>query len=631
MLQNFRAGLGRYGKWLVMLIAIPFAFFGVESIFFSGAAVEEVASVDGERITRLELDQAVERQRAYLQRRFGEIDAGAIDESLLRGPALENLVATRALELHARDGGMGVAPQLIAKILGDAPMFQVDGKFSRDAYLVYLRQMGYSAPSHSRFLAREVLVNQLGRGVTQSAFVSGHEVTSALAALEETRDFAFVEIPRESLRTKIELQEEAVEAYYQEHSADYTSPEQVIVDYVELSRDAIAQGLEIDDAALQERYRERVQEADATATRIVAQIVVRSKGDGSEQDKLKRIETALASGSDFAVVAAAESEDPLTAENGGEIGPYAAENFPEALRAPVEALAVGEVSAPVETEQGWHLLKVTREDRARLGSFDEERAALRTELAQQQAAEEFGEALDRLTDVAYTAENLAEVAKAANLALQTSAPFAQSGGEGIGAEPKIVEAAFSDAVLRGSQLSPVIEIGEGRALVVALREHRPAKVRPLADVRSDVVAALLDAQAESLALKRAEELRKELADGAIMEKLAEQNELPIQTYQGVGRSAQQPDRPLVDAIFEVSARAALPAFRVLNLADRAVVYQVTGIHPGVPTEVSEQRKVELEGVLRDSIAARELSHYQDLVIAGVDVKMADPVPLPESR
>lgn len=630
MLQNFRAGLGRHGKWLVILIAIPFAFFGIESIFFRGAAVEEVASVAGERITRLELDQAMERQRAYFQRRFGDIDVSAIDDALLRGPALENLIATRALELRARAGGMGVAPQLIARILGDAPPFQVEGKFSRDAYLVYLRQMGYSAPSHSRFLAREILVNQLGRGLTQSAFVSGQEVAAALAALEETRDFSYLEISRESLRPTIELGQDEIEAHYRDHSSDYTSPEQVIVDYVELSRDAIARGLEIEEAAIQERYRERLQEADAAARRIVAQIFVRSRADGSEQDKLRAIGDALASGDDFAAVAGAESEDPLTAENGGEIGPYVAEDFPEALRDVVEGLAVGEVSRPVETDQGWHVLKVTREDRPSVGSFEDERTALREELVQQRARELFGEQLDRLADIAYTAENLAEVARTANLSVQTSAPFTRNGGEDLGAESKIVEAAFSDAVLRGSQLSPVIEIGDGRALVVALREHRPAKLRPLAEVRSDVVTALTDVRAASLALERAEKLRKELEGGASLEALAERSELPVHTYLDVGRYAQQPDRSLLDEIFAVGSREALPAFRVLNLADRAVLYQVTGIQPGVPAEIPEARREELERVLRDAIGARELGHYQELVIAGADVEVRDTAVRPES-
>jgi len=623
MLQGFRTGVGRYGKWLVALITIPFIFFGIESIFMPGGGSDEAASVDGERITRLELDQAVERQRSFFQRRFGDIDPKAIDERLLRGPALENLIATRALERRARAEGMGVAPQLLAKVLADVPMFQVDGGFSRDAYLVYLRQTGYTPQSHSRFLAREMLVSQLARGLTQSAFVSRQEVAGAIAALEETRDFSYLEIPLASLNAKIELDEADIEAHYRAHPEAYSAPEQVLLDYVELSRDALAQGLKIADAELRERYQERIAEAEAANRRIVAQILVRPTADGTHLAKLKRIEESLAAGKDFAALAAAESEDPLTAEGGGEIGPYVAQDFPEPLRRAIEALAVGEVSAPIETDQGWHVLKVVRDDRPQVGSFEEERDALRAAIAQQRAGELFAQQVERLGELAYTADNLAEVGQEMNLPVQTSTLLTRNGGEGIGAEPRVLAAAFSDAVLGRGQLSPVIEIGDGRALVVGLREHRPATPKPLAQVRAEIVATLTAERAAEQAMGWAEQLRSELEAGTAIDQLAKQAQLPVRAYLDVARYAQQPERKLLDGIFAVPAGAGLPASGVLRLTDSVAIFQVAGIHPGDPAEVPGERRAELERALRTAIAGRELGDYQEMVLAGMDVEIRD--------
>jgi len=630
MLQGFRTGVEKYGKWLVMLVAIPFVFFGIESIFIHGGGAEEAARVDGERITRLELDQAVERQRSYFQRRFGEIDPKAIDETLLRGPALENLIATRALESHARTTGMGVAPQVAAKVLSEAPMFQVDGKFSRDAYLIYLRQTGYTPQSHSRFLSREILVSQLARGLTQSAFVSRQEVANAIAAWEETRDFSYLEIPFASQSSKVELDEADIEAYYRDHASDYADPEQVVLDYVELSRDALAQGLTMDEAALRERYQERIAETEAAARRIVAQILIRSSDDGSKPDKLKKIEAALTAGKDFAALAAAESEDPLTAENGGEIGPYVAEDFPEPLRAAIEALAVGEVSAPVESDQGWHVLKVVRDDKPYLGSFEEEREALRAELAQRRAGELFAEQVERLAELAYTAEGIAEVGEELKLPVQTSAPLTRDGGEGLGAEPKVLAAAFSDAVLSGGQLSPVIELGDGRALVLGLRDHRPVTPKPLSEVRAAIVAALTAERGAALTMDWAERLRGELEAGTAIDQLAKQAQLPVRAYLDVARYAERPDRKLLDGIFAAPGAEGLPVSRLLRLTDSVVVCQVTGIHPGDPEEIPEERRAELEQALRTSIAARELGDYQEMVLAGADVEIPDTAPSPGS-
>ena len=264
-MQSFRSGVEKYGKWLVVVITIPFAFFGIESFFFSGGSVEEAARVDGERITRLELDQAVERQRSWFQQRFGQVDPEMLSAELLQGPALENLIATRALELRGRGEGMGAAPQLIAKVLSEAEPFQIDGKFSRDNYLVYLRQTGYTPQTHNRFLARELVVSQLARGVTQSAFVSRQELDAALTVFEETRDFSYLEIPVARLHKAVKLSEADVDAYYQEHSDRFSTPEQVVLNYLELTRDGIAAQLEIDEVLLQERYQERLDEAEAAS------------------------------------------------------------------------------------------------------------------------------------------------------------------------------------------------------------------------------------------------------------------------------------------------------------------------------------------------------------------------------
>ncbi|MBK8131799.1 MAG: SurA N-terminal domain-containing protein [Gammaproteobacteria bacterium] len=151
MLQSFRDGMGKYGKWLVVLIAIPFAFFGVESFFLSGASVEETASVNDQRITRLEVQQAIQRQRAQIMARFADIDPAVIDDKALYAPALQNLITTRVYDDRAQKEGMGVAPALIAQVLKDATLFQQDGTFSRNQYLAYIGQLGYTPQTHSRF------------------------------------------------------------------------------------------------------------------------------------------------------------------------------------------------------------------------------------------------------------------------------------------------------------------------------------------------------------------------------------------------------------------------------------------------------------------------------------------------
>lgn len=623
MLQDFRAGIGKYGKWLVVLIAIPFAFFGVETIFFGGASVEEVASVDGERISRLELEQAVQRQRSYLLQQLGDIDPSVIDEELLRGPALDNLVATQTLANRARDQGMGVAPQLIAKVLSDARIFWVDGKFSRDSYLVYLRQMGYTPQTHNRFLAREILVSQLVRGITQTAFVTPQALSRAMAMLEETRDFNYLKIPLQDVRDEVQVSAEQIESYYRDHEQEFTTPEQVVLNYVELSQQRIADRISVDDKTLRERYQERVRAADAARKRIVAQIFVRAREDGADRAKLSQIEAELSAGRPFAEVAAAESEDPLTAEQGGEIGPYVAEDFPAPLRKAIEDLQVGEISAPVETALGWHIVSVVREERPEVGPFEEVRESLRAEIAAEQARDRYVEQLAQLEELAYTSADLAAVADRMALELQISAPLTRDGGEGLGSEQRVVEAAFSEPVLEDGYASPVIELDGDRALVVELREHRPPTLKPLDQVRSRIVDALEAEQATALALERATRLRERLDSGVSIADVADQAGLEWYAHLDIGRYDQQFDRALLEDVFAVPASRALPATGVLAQADGVAVYQVKEIHPGSLDAVPVERRRELHSTLAGARASREFNAYQALVLAAADVEIAE--------
>ena len=620
MMQDFRAGLQKHGKWLVVLIAIPFAFFGVETLFFSGSSVEEVARVDGERITRLELDQSVERQRSYLLQRFGDIDPALIDDGLLRGPALDNLVATRALEVRARKQGMGVAPQLIAKVLGDAPLFQIDGSFSRDAYQVYLRQMGYTPQTHSRYLGREIVVSQLTRGLAQSVFILPQELDALLVGLEETRDLAWLEIPIDAMLEGIEVTAADVEAHYAAHPERYTTVEEVVLHYLEFSRAGVAEALEIEEDLLQQRYRERVAEVEAATRPILAQILVRFTADDAAQRKLERIQEALAAGAEFAGLAMTESEDPLSAEFGGEIGPYIAEEFPPALRAAIEPLERDEVSTPVKSDEGWHIFKRVRDEGPTLGAFAEERAALRAELAAQKAEALYGEQLEQLIELAYSSGNLADVARAMDLPLQTSEPLTRAGGPGLGAERRVVDAAFQDEVLDG-RISPVIEFDDGRALVLQLQERRPATLRPLEEVSAEIEVTLKAERAAVLALERGEALRAELSAGADLESLAAESGFETQIQGQVGRYDQQLSRELLDEVFGAGGADALPIAGILPQQTRVLVYQITGVHPGVPDEIPDQRKQELARALQGALANRDVSSYQELVVAGAKVRV----------
>lgn len=624
MLQNFRDGMGKYGKWLVVLIAIPFALFGVESFFFRGASVEEAASVNGQRITQLEVRQAIQRQRAQIMARFADIDPAVIDDKALYGPALQNLITTRAYDDRAQKQGMGVAPALVAQVLKDATLFREDGKFSTNQYLAYIGQLGYTPQTHSRFLARELLASQLARGIASTGFTTKPALERALGDMEQTRDFRYLNVPLPKAGAQADVDEAATRAYYDAHPELYIAPEHVVVNYIELSVEQIAAGITIDEDELKSRYQHRVDAAEAAKQTIVSQILIKPRTDGSHQKILHELQAALAAGADFAELARTKSEDALTAGEGGEIGPYDPDKFPAGLRSALDTLRVGQVTQPIETDMGWHLLKVVREDKPTVGSFEAERDAMAAELRKEKAGALYQSETEDLREGAYTAENLAVVAASMGLPLNTSPAITREGGEGIGSDPKVVGAAFSEEVLKGGYVSPVVELDGERAIVLELKEHAPQQRRAFAEVKADIVAVLTAERGLAQARERADGYRKRLLAGESLETIARSEHLEWQVNSGVRRYDTDAGSDVARHVFEIPEKSPLPLVGAFDTATGVVVFQVTGIHSGDMAAVPKSRRQQFERAMLEAMAGGELNAYQSALLADAEIDTRPP-------
>ena len=620
MLQNFRDGMGRYGKWLIVLIAIPFAFFGVQTFFFRGASVEEAASVNGDRITQLEVRQAIQRQRAQIMARFADIDPAVVDDKALYGPALQSLVTTRVYESRARREGMGVAPALVAEVLKDSGAFREGGKFSTNQYLAYIGQLGYTPQTHGRFLARELLASQLARGILGTGFMVQSTLERAIADIEQTRDFRYLTVPLAKADTSTNIDEVTARAYYDGHPDLYIAPEHVVVNYIELSVDQIARGIAIDENELKARYKQRVAAAEAARQTIVSQILIKPRADGSHQKILHELQAALRAGADFAELARTKSEDPLTAGQGGEIGPYDPEKFPTPLRSALDKLKLGQVTPPIETDEGWHLLKLAREDKPTVGSFEAERDAMAAELRKEKARALYQSQTEHLGEAAYTAESLASVAESMNLPLNTSPAITRDGGEGIGSDPKVVSAAFSEEVLKGGYISPLIELDGERAIVLELKEHTPQKRRAFADVKTDIEKVLITERELAESRARAETYRKRLLAGEALEKIARGEHLEWQTNSGVTRYDTDANSEVAKHVFDVPQKSPLPWVGIFDTANGVVVFQVVSIHAGDIAALPKPRRQQMERALSEAVAAGELNAYQGALLASAKIE-----------
>lgn len=628
MLQDFRENISGAAKFIVILIAIPFAFFGIESVFFTGASVEEAAEVDGERITRLELAQAVQRQRNLIQQQYGELDPATVSDELLRGPVLQNMARAKVLENQARRTGMAIAPSTISSLLQKVDIFQADGVFSKDNYLLYLAQNQYTPQTHRRFLESELLVSQLAQGVGSTGFLTSSEREQMIALMGQSRDFHYLILPLAEMRDSVELSAGEIENYHQQHSEQFVAAETVVLDYIELKLVDLAASIELEETVIENYYAEQQAAAEASKRLFVGHIMIESQPDDSHRETLESVLSALEQGDEFAAVARKYSEDALSSEQGGELGEFIAADVPPRFRTTVEQLQVGEVSEPVEIDQAWHVIKILREEKTIVRSFEEERERMAGDLRRQLAFDLIPEKTDQLGDLAYNSESLAEVAEEMGLELKTSSPLTRDGNAdletevaGIGRYPLALEAAYSEDVLVNGYASEVLELSEGHFVVVKLNEHRPARILPLEEVRDQVENALKTEKAALALQAQAREYVASIRAGESVEGVATASKLDWQVSLDTTRYASDANQEVVQQVFSLPLATPVPAVRwFATTTGDVVVYSLSAIREGSAQELAGEQLSAMQLSLSRASATRDFSAYQQQLLADSDIE-----------
>src|SRR5690606_6434820 len=332
--------------------------------------------------------------------------------------------------------------------------------FDRDRFQLVLRNIGYTPSTYRNVLAEDVVINQLGRGVLETSFVTPAELETIISLNFQTRDFSYVVLPAEKIRDEVVVNDQEIESYYENNPQEFTIPEQVAVDYIELSVDSLMPETEITEAQVRQQYEQNLASFVATPERQAAHILIES----SDEKVVTEISEKLANGEDFAELAKTYSDDLGSREQGGDLGFTTGDTFPVEFEEALATLSVDGVSAPVVTDAGTHCIKKLAERRTEVPPFEEQRERIAEPLKRAQAENTFVELLDRLRDLSYNAEDLGDVANELNLPYQNTGLFSRMGGEGVAAESLFVNAAFSTDVLEQGNSSEVLELSPSRVI-----------------------------------------------------------------------------------------------------------------------------------------------------------------------
>ncbi|WP_339488303.1 SurA N-terminal domain-containing protein [Pseudomonas sp. EL_65y_Pfl2_R95] len=515
MLQNIRDNSqGWIAKTIIGIIVALLALTGIDAIFTGTSNSQNAADVNGEKITQSELGQAVEMQRRQLVQQLGKnFDPALLDEKLLRDAALKGLIERSLLLQGATDANFGFSEPALDQVILMTPEFAVDGKFNADRFDQVIRQLGYTRMQFRQMLKQEMLIGQLRAGLAASSFVTDEEVQAFAALEKQTRDFATLTVKADP--AAVTLSDDDVKAYYDAQSSQFMSPEQVVVQYVELKKDAFFDQVKVDDKDLQDAYKTEI--ANLTEQRDAAHILIEVNdkvSDDQAKAKIEEIQKRLKNGEDFAALAKELSQDPGSANNGGDLG-YAGPGVydPEFEKA-LYALDKDQVSGPVRSSFGWHLIKLMGVQAPEVPSFDSLKEKLVNDLKAQKVEKRFVEASKQLEDSAFEASDLAQPAQELGLKVETSKPFGrEGGGEGITANRKVVEAAYSSDVLEGGSNSAVVELDPSTAVVVHVKQHLKPEQLKLEEVADSIREHLTTVRASEAAKAAGEKQIAQLSAG----------------------------------------------------------------------------------------------------------------------
>ncbi|ROS00020.1 peptidyl-prolyl cis-trans isomerase D [Sinobacterium caligoides] len=622
MLQNIRDNSqGTMAKIIIGIMIVPFALFGIDSLFSSAPEGGEVAKVNGEAITETDVNREMNQQLQRLQSQFGEgFDASQFDAKILRTPALNQLIDDRILLQQARTEDLMIADGQLDKMIVADPAFQEDGKFSTDRFVAILRSAGFTPTTYKAFLSSQLLMNQYSNGIAGSDFATAAELDAASKLLKQKRSGGYVVVPEAMVRDQVEVSDGEVASYYADNKSSFMTEEKVAVSYIELNITDLFKPIAED--VLKEQYKQQLAQEKAVTERHVAHIMIALDDDtdlAAAKEKIVAIKARLDAGEDFASVAEEASEDVGSAALGGDLGVTTGDTFPPAFETAIASLDAGALSEPVVTDDGVHLIKVISVDKSTPASFAERRDEIERTLQRDQASVAYVQLLEELKDYTFNASDLKGPAEELGLKVSTSKLFERKGGASIFANPEVVKAAFSADVLNDGNNSEVVEISDTHAVVMHLEKHVEAELMPLASVSSEIRAQLKQ-QKLSLAL---DEMADKVVDSSAesLAAVAKQYELEVKTIASVTREAAGSLPPEIAKTLFTMPRVKLSSFEKVRLAsgDIAIVSLAT-VEDGEISAVSAKEREYFSNYVARSNGSQSLVNIRAALKREADIE-----------
>ncbi|WP_290649700.1 SurA N-terminal domain-containing protein [Aquisalimonas sp.] len=635
MLQSIRDRATGWIAWVVIiLIGAAFALFGLSNYMGPGGTPRVVATVDGTEIGRDQVGQVYRSQRDRIEQIYGddlEI-TDAIDRQIRR-EALEQIINERLVAEYIDDRNLTLRDQDLAAIIRSQEMFHVDGRFSQERYQALLQANRMTTTQYEQQVRRQALSQQVQSALSETGLVTDREIDKLLRLQTQERDVAWLRLDTEAWLDDVSVTDADIQAYHDEHADDFVTPERVRLAYVELRREDMLDGVDVSDEEIETRYEQVKDERYAEEGEVEARhILIRVDDDASEdavadaERRIRELRERILEGESFAELAAEYSEDPGSAARGGDLGQVERGDMVEPFEEVLFALEEEELSEPVRSPFGFHLIEATTASHGDVTPLEDVREELRREIAEERVNTEYFAELNRLDELAYDMpDSLDDVAESLGLEVRESDWITRDGAEeGLGSVPEVLEAAFGMEVLEDRMNSPVIEIDDDRAVVVRIQEHEPAEQLSVDDARDEIEQRLRTRKAREAADAFAEEVTAKLHDGGDAQALAEEDDRV--SYESVGwisRDGGGAPWPVLERVFRMPRPDNGLETGVISAADDRVVVMLRGVREGDLDAMDPDERQELADRLRAAYGEEAVAQFLAQLRADADVEIHD--------
>lgn len=628
MLERIREGV--QGPWaiaIVSLIVVSFVFTGVGG-YLSSSASTAAAVVNDIEISDAALELAYQNERGRMEAQFGEeISSVFANESYLadfRESVLERLINEELISQKAASLGLRVSDQQIRETIVTLPEFQIAGQFNNEAYNGALLRAGFTPSEFAEYMRTQMTRQQLVQAINGSSFSVSVLASKMLSLQAQTRDISVLEVSADNYLADITLSEEDIQQYYNNTITQYDTEEQVKLAYVSLSVNDLKPNVEVTDEEVSTRYEEQKALFETSELRSISHILIEVQDDAEQaRSEAEAIFAELQAGADFAELAASKSDDIASAEFGGELGVINPGDYPETFEAATFALSeAGQTTDVVETEFGFHIIKLDSYTPSVTTPFEEVAEQIREEIILDKATNMFFVLQSDMQRLAFEIpDSLEDVAAAVDRPIFETISFAQTQYPAAVAFPQVENVAFSQELIEDRVNSDLLSISDDRVMVVRVVEHTPQRTLALDEVRSSIEGALKADKAQQAALTWAQTLQTKLFTGEDVDPMLEEKGLSFNQRQGVTRNDNQMAPALLSAAFELSTDPSNNS-AVVTLANGNVgIVTLNGVNS--EDEFTQDDVLRAQQQLTNEYAQRMFQNFVDALRQNAKVKIVN--------